>query len=125
MAEADEAWTDDAAPERGSPFRPLYDDKVKFSGQPIALVIADEWEVARYAAALVTVEYEEEAHVTDLHARRDAAFDIETPAKPRGKADRALAAAAVRHEAEYFIPTEHHNPMELFASTVIWEGGGK
>jgi xanthine dehydrogenase YagR molybdenum-binding subunit len=31
----------------------------------------------------------------------------------------------VRHEGEYFIPTEHHNPMELFASTVIWEGGGK
>ena len=31
----------------------------------------------------------------------------------------------MRHEAEYFIPSEHHNPMELFASTVIWEGGGK
>ena len=31
----------------------------------------------------------------------------------------------VRHEAEYFIPIEHHNPMELFASTVMWDGGGK
>ena len=39
--------------------------------------------------------------------------------------DRALSAAAVRHEAEYYIPVEHHNPMELFASTVIWEGDGK
>jgi xanthine dehydrogenase YagR molybdenum-binding subunit len=31
----------------------------------------------------------------------------------------------VRHEAEYFIPIEHHNPMELFASTAVWEGDGK
>ena len=31
----------------------------------------------------------------------------------------------MRHEAEYFIPIEHHNPMELFASTVIWDGDGK
>ena len=29
----------------------------------------------------------------------------------------------MRHEAEYFIPTEYHNPMELFASTAIWDGG--
>ena len=33
--------------------------------------------------------------------------------------------ADVRHEAEYFIPIEHHNPMELFASTVVWDGDGK
>ena len=46
-------------------------------------------------------------------------------AKPRGDAAKAFAAAAVRHEAEYFIPIEHHNPMELYASTVVWEGGGK
>ena len=31
----------------------------------------------------------------------------------------------MRHEAEYFIPIEHHNPMELFASTVVWDGDGK
>ena len=31
----------------------------------------------------------------------------------------------MRHEAEYFIPTEYHNPMELFASTAMWDGGGK
>ena len=31
----------------------------------------------------------------------------------------------MRHEAEYFIPTEHHNPMELFATTVVWNGNGK
>jgi xanthine dehydrogenase YagR molybdenum-binding subunit len=125
MAESDEAWKDDVAPEEGSPFRPLYDDKIKFSGQPVALVLAEGWEVARYAASLVRIEYEKQASATDLHKERDRAFVVKKPEKPRGDVEKAYAAADVRHEAEYFIPTEHHNPMELFASTVIWDSGGK
>ncbi len=125
MAESDDAWKDDVAPEEGSPFRPLYDDKIKFSGQPIALVLAEEWEVARYAASLVRIEYEKQAFVTDLRQERDRSFVVKKPEKPRGDAEKAYALADVRHEAEYFIPTEHHNPMELFASTVMWDGGGK
>ncbi len=125
MAESDEAWKDDVAPEEGSPFRPLYNDKIKFSGQPVALVLAEGWEVARYAASLVRIEYEKQASATDLHKERDRAFVVKKPEKPRGDVEKAYAAADVRHEAEYFIPTEHHNPMELFASTVIWDSGGK
>jgi xanthine dehydrogenase YagR molybdenum-binding subunit len=125
MAATSAAYKDDVAPEQGSPFRPLYDDKILFNGQPIALVLAEEWEIARFAASLVRVEYKKQAHGTDLFARRDQAFVAETPERPPGKADKAYAGAAVRHEAEYFIPIEHHNPMELFASTVLWEGDGK
>src|SRR5215468_1816116 len=125
MAAGDDAWKDDVAPEQGKPFRPLYDDKVVFSGQPVALVLAEEWEIARFAASLVQVEYKQEPHATDLEAARDKAVAITQPAKPRGNADKAFAAADVRHEAEYFIPTEHHNPMELYASTAVWDGGGK
>ena len=124
MGSTDAAYHDDVAPE-GSPFRPLYDDAVKFNGQPIALVIADDWETARFAATLVRVEYQAERHATDLHARLGQAFVIDKPEKPRGDAAKALAAAAVRHEAEYFIPTEHHNPMELFAATAVWNGNNK
>jgi len=125
MAGADQAWKDDVAPEEGSPFRPLYDDKIMFSGQPIALVLAEQWEIARYAASLVRIEYERQAFVTDVYTQRDQAFVVKKPDKPHGDAGRAFAAADVRHEAEYFIPTEHHNPMELFASTAMWDGGGK
>ena len=125
MAGAVRAWKDDVAPEEGSPFRPLYDDEIKFSGQPIALVLAEEWEIASYAASLVRIKYEELAFVTDLHKQRDQAFVVTKPDKPHGDAGKAFAAAEVRHQAEYFIPTEHHNPMELFASTAIWEGAGK
>ena len=124
MASTDKGYNDDVAP-GGSPFRPLYDAAVKFNGQPIALVIADDWETARFAATLVGVEYQTEDHATDLYARIDEAYVIEKPQKPRGDAAKAYAAAAVRHEAEYFIPTEHHNPMELFAATVVWTSNGK
>ncbi|MFL6792994.1 MAG: xanthine dehydrogenase family protein molybdopterin-binding subunit, partial [Bradyrhizobium sp.] len=125
MAAADDAYKDDTAPEKGSPYRPLYDDRILFSGQPVALVLAEDWETARFAASKIAVEYAKAAHVTDLHAQRGNAFIVEKPEKPRGNAEKAFAAAEVRHEAEYFIPTEHHNPMELFASTVTWDGGGR
>jgi xanthine dehydrogenase YagR molybdenum-binding subunit len=125
MASTDKAYKDEVAPDGGSPFRPLYEDKIMFSAQPIALVVAEDWETARFAATLVHVDYDEETHATDLHTRLDKAYTVDKPAKPRGHAAKAYAAAPVRHEAEYFIPTEHHNPMELFAATVVWNGGGK
>ena len=28
-------------------------------------------------------------------------------------------------EREYCVPVEHHNPMEMFATTVVWEDDGK
>jgi xanthine dehydrogenase YagR molybdenum-binding subunit len=125
MADVDDAYKDDLAPPGGSPFRPLYGDRIMFNGQPVALVLAEEWEIARFAAALVRVEYEKEAHVTDLYRQRDAAFALPEPAKPRGDAARAVAAADVRHQGEYYVPIEHHNPMEPYASTVRWDGDGK
>lgn len=134
MADNDEAYKDEAAPV-GSPFRPLYDNRIMFDGQPIALVVAETSEIARFAASLVRVDYDKEAHVTDIFRQRDKAVPPKPPANPieamfstpktRGTPDQALAAAAIRHEGEYYIPIEHHNPMELYASTVIFEGSGK
>jgi xanthine dehydrogenase YagR molybdenum-binding subunit len=134
MADNDKAYKDDVAP-LGSPFRPLYDDKVMFNGQPVALVVAETSEIARFAASLVRVDYAKEAHVTDLFAQLKAAVPVPaptnpfeaifTPPKPRGTPDQALAAAAVRHEGEYYVPIENHNPIELYAATVIHEPDGK
>ncbi len=122
MAKTTRAYQDDVAPD-GTPFRPLYDAEISHSGQPVALVLAEDWETACYAASLVRVEYEEVSPVTDLHGWLDTAADAGAAAKPRGKADQALADAAVRHEGEYYVPTEHHNPLELHGATVRWDDG--
>jgi xanthine dehydrogenase YagR molybdenum-binding subunit len=130
LAQAAEAYKDDVAPD-GTPFRPLMDENIHFNGQPIALALAEDYETARFAASLVVVEYEKLQHATDLAREFDKAFPLPDdsfalePAKPRGDANGALTAAAVRHDADYYIPIEHHNPMELFATTAIWEGKGK
>ncbi len=122
----DRHWQDDIAPS-GSPRRYLHGTDVAYSMQPVALVVAESFEVARAAARLVQVEYEAAEHHTDLradlaHARPPAggASGFKPPPKPRGHPDRAFAAAAVRVEAEYAVPTETHNPMEMFATTVVY-----
>ncbi|TFV51390.1 xanthine dehydrogenase family protein molybdopterin-binding subunit [Bradyrhizobium niftali] len=126
LADKVEAWKDEVAPDEGSPFRPLYDDIIKFNGQPIALVVATEWETAKFAATLVRVEYQEDhTFATELETGRNRATEVKRPHEPRGDAAGALAGAAMRHEADYFVPTEHHNPMELFATTAVWDGNGR
>ena len=124
IASYDEPYEDDDAAE-GSPFRPLYNDRVLYSDQPLALVVAESLELARHAGSLVRIEYDSEPHQTDLLAARDQAHEApaETP-EPRGDFAAAFAAAPHRIEQEYVTPVEHHNPMEMHASTVHYQPGG-
>jgi xanthine dehydrogenase YagR molybdenum-binding subunit len=128
MPAAHEKYSDDVAP-YGKPFRPLYDDRIRFSFQPIALVVAEEPEIARFAASLVRVEYKQEPHETDFIAQRGHAFvakgDGESHSHKRGKAAKAFADAPVKVEVEYRMAVEHHNPMEMFGATAVWEGDGR
>jgi xanthine dehydrogenase YagR molybdenum-binding subunit len=130
MSRDDNAYRDDTAPDNGSPFRPLFDARIRYSGQPVALVVAEEPEIARFAASLVRVGYDTEPFSTDIRRARDNAVPLEpgdgpfVPPKARGAAGRALASAEVRHAAEYFVPIEHHNPMEPYAATAIVEADG-
>lgn len=129
LAWFDSSYRDQIAPP-GSPFRPLYDAEVHFSSQPVALVVADSLELARYASTLVRIEYEGLPHATDLEANLESArrpkerAGIKPPPKPRGRADKVLAVAPVRIDAEYVVPVEHHNPMEMFATTAVRDEDG-
>jgi xanthine dehydrogenase YagR molybdenum-binding subunit len=126
LASSHEKYADEVAPS-GSPFRPLYDDKILFSGQPVALVVAEEFEIARFAASLIRVEYERKPHVTDFEAQRKrGAVSKRDPTHSiaRGNSAPAFEQAPVRIKAEYRMPVEHHNPMEPFAATAVWEGNG-
>ncbi len=90
MADTNQAYHDEVAPEGGSPFRPLYDGNIAFNGQPVAVVIADSSEVARDAASLVRVEFAPEVHATNLERERGNAFSLANdtfalmPSRPRG-----------------------------------------
>jgi xanthine dehydrogenase YagR molybdenum-binding subunit len=127
----DGKWRDDVAPP-GHPFRPLRSEEIQFADQPVALVVAETWEAARDAAALVEVSYESAPHFTDLHQAADKAyrppskrFGVPRPPKPRGNAAAAFKAAPYRVEVKYALAPEHHNPMELFGTTCVWEGEGR
>jgi xanthine dehydrogenase YagR molybdenum-binding subunit len=113
----------------GQPHRPFYNDRIYFNGQPVAMVVADTFERATYAAALVKLEYTRETHATDLRKHLDRAV-LPTSAKrnpkspladyDRGQVD-GYKLAPVKLEMEYEHPAEMHNPMELQAITAHWE----
>jgi len=110
----------------GKPFRPLFDDTVLYSGQPVALVLAETFEAAREAAGRVRVQYDVEEHDTNLVAAMARArppkkmkAGFSPPPKDKGTPDQALEDAPFSISADFYHGVEHHNPMELFASTVI------
>ena len=113
----------DNAPERDKSFRALQSNKIVFNQQPIALVLAETFEQARHAARLVKAAYAEEKPTTDMRAELKTAFvpNPQRAAKPRGNPAQAMQTAAVKIEAEYTIPIEHHNPMEPHGAIAFWE----
>lgn len=105
----------------------LQDAEVHYSGQPIAVVVADTIERAAHAASLVTAEYDSQPFVTDMEAELSSAVGVpdvagEPPEHARGDVDRGLAAAHATIDVTYTTPPEHHNPMEMHATTAVWEG---
>jgi xanthine dehydrogenase YagR molybdenum-binding subunit len=114
-------------PTGGEPFRVFQNAHIYFAGQPIAMVIADTYERAIYAATLVKTEYNREDHQTSVEANKDKAALPKGPRYAnyvRGEAD-AYKNAAIKIEAQYIIPVEVHNPMELHATTAAWDGADK
>ncbi len=115
-------------PADGERIHMLQDDRVHYQGQHIALVIADTFEQATYAASLVHVTYQEEPAATAFDGLQHAvppgpgAEAEGTPAHTRrGDPDGALQRAPVRIQAEYIIARENHNPIELHATIAKWE----
>ncbi|HTG34720.1 MAG TPA: xanthine dehydrogenase family protein molybdopterin-binding subunit [Thermoanaerobaculia bacterium] len=110
--------------EKDKSFRALQSDRIFFNRQPVALVVAETYEQARYASRLVKVSYNAEKHVTDTEAVRERARvpSQGPPPKRRGNPEEAMKSAPVKIEAEYRIPIEHHNPMEPHGAIAVWQG---
>jgi xanthine dehydrogenase YagR molybdenum-binding subunit len=113
------------APATARPLWVFYDEYIYFSGQPIALVIADTYERALYGASLVKTEYKIEEHQTELNVNIERAV---TPRNwtdyGRGEVD-AYKKAQVFIEQEYVHPVEVHNPMEMHCTIAFWEAADK
>lgn len=106
---------------------PLGDDRVRHDGDIVAFVVADTYEAAREAAYRLDVRYESEPAAATFGSagveELETAKLIPMRKDPRlGDADAALAGATHVIDAEYSTPTQHHNPIELFATTCTWEG---
>ncbi|MEM9012492.1 MAG: xanthine dehydrogenase family protein molybdopterin-binding subunit [Pseudomonadota bacterium] len=111
----------------------LRDDRVRYPGQPIAVVVAETLEAAEYGAKLVSARYEAQIPRSDL----DAALRTQTPFLPpgsqlmpagdpvdtrRGDPETALAQAAHTVDQDYSTPMEHHQQMEPHATLAEWRG---
>ncbi|ATD70337.1 xanthine dehydrogenase family protein molybdopterin-binding subunit [Gordonia amicalis] len=107
----------------------LQSPEVSYRGQLIGAVIAESPEIAREAAASVTVSYDEAPH--------DTAFRVDHPNRYRpqkvnggfettsetGEPDRILAdppEGAVVVDEWYSTPEEHNNPMEPHTVVALW-----
>jgi len=100
------------------------DNKVYFNGQPIALVIAETFERATYAAKLVTATYAETPFETSFEKNFDKGVvpnNGQYKDYVRGLAD-AYKNAPVIVEEDYKLPSEMHNPMELHVTIAAWMG---
>jgi xanthine dehydrogenase YagR molybdenum-binding subunit len=113
----------------GTSIAPLASDRVQHDGQIVAVVVADTMEAAREAADRLTVTYAEEPPSAGFDSpglrvisAADAAREDGQPAAEDPRVGDA-AAAPVTIDQWYETPTQHHNPIELFATTAVWSDG--
>jgi xanthine dehydrogenase YagR molybdenum-binding subunit len=104
----------------------LQDDVIHWNGQPVAVVLAETQEQADYATSLIGATYEVEPSATifaDAKASlRQGVFQGEPLLVEIGDAEKALAEAPVKVDFTYRTPRHNHNPIELHASTLAWQG---
>jgi xanthine dehydrogenase YagR molybdenum-binding subunit len=108
----------------------LQSDEVGFRGQLIGVVVAETSELARQAADLVRVSYDERPHDSVLSVDRDdlyapeqvnAGYETDTA---EGDVAAAVAAAEVTLEQTYSTAMYHNNPLEPHAATALWDPSG-
>ncbi|WP_213954747.1 aldehyde oxidoreductase molybdenum-binding subunit PaoC [Variovorax sp. dw_954] len=91
--------------------------------QAIALVVAESFEQARAAAALVKVDYAAADGAFNLaQARRSTERKTTDSNKTVGDFSTAFASAEVKLDETYTTPDQSHSMMEPFATTAEWDG---
>ncbi|MFC6592715.1 xanthine dehydrogenase family protein molybdopterin-binding subunit [Deinococcus lacus] len=105
----------------------LQGPEIHYRGEYIGAVIAETPEIARHAASLVRVDYDDEGGDTAFRLNHPDEYNpkrINTgiPAdSKKGDFQAAFAAAPVTVDAEYTTPYEHHNPLEAHSIIAQWD----
>ncbi len=104
---------------------PLASDRIDHDGEIVAVIVAETFEAAREANYQIDTEYKAEkpspgfdAEGIEIHEAKAVNPEHEDPSV--GDAAAAFASAPVKIDVEYETPPQHHNPMELFATTCVW-----
>lgn len=90
----------------------LADARVRHHGQPVAFVVAEGFEQARFAAQRIHVRY----------APNPAAVTLKDRLDEGEKPDDAFARAAVQLDERYTTPFQIHAQMEPHAALAAWDG---
>jgi xanthine dehydrogenase YagR molybdenum-binding subunit len=106
----------------------MQDGQIHWNGQPLAVVLADTQERADHAKSLIRIACETEDAATDFEqaqrrGTRTARFMGQPLHDAKGDAEVALAKAPVKVDALYTTQRHNHNPIELHAVTLAWQGG--
>ncbi|HUD28744.1 MAG TPA: aldehyde oxidoreductase molybdenum-binding subunit PaoC [Novosphingobium sp.] len=98
--------------------------EVQHYHQAVAVVVAETFEQARAAAALIDVDYARDGGRFDLAAARSDAKEQPGSDAPTavGDFEGAFAAAPVQLDQTYTTPDHSHAMMEPHATTAVWEG---
>ena len=109
-----------------SKYLPLQDSDVRYHGQPIALVVADSFEIAQEAAASIRATYSPQTALLDFKAHLHEAKPLkkvgagQKATVERGNPQAAFADAPVQIDATYHLQPAHHNAMEPGVSIAHW-----
>ncbi len=106
---------------------PLSGPKIWYHSQIVALVVAETFEAANEAADRLKIEYDTGSPTASFGSKGTTSEPAAKVSKRHkdpeaGDAEAAFASAAVKVDHKYSTPTQHHNPMELFATTCVWQG---
>ncbi|HEY4073278.1 MAG TPA: xanthine dehydrogenase family protein molybdopterin-binding subunit [Herbaspirillum sp.] len=108
------------------PTETLESDRIWHDGQIIAIVVADSFEAAREASNKVRAIYAQErpsATFDSPGATSEVRKETARWKDPKtGNFAAAYADAPIKIDAHYSTPTQHHNALELFSTTCIWDG---
>lgn len=111
----------------GTSIAPLASDRIQHDGQIVAVVVADTFEAAREGAHRLKIAYAEDTPSATFDSpglETVSAASVTGDEDPKvGDAAQAFASAPVKVDAQYETPTQHHNPIELFATTASWSNG--